>query len=125
MLTFSYHPRCGSLYFYFFTAQNKNFMKPLFFRLMILSCVWMILGSSRIAPANKVPTTKQTYYYWYYTDTDYYMEYSTTATAINDLEAQTAKLVNTQMGGGNSIANGYINTAIPHTPWPAVLLYTH
>ena len=100
-------------------------MIPHFTRVFILACAWMILGSAIPSSSHKVAAAKQTFYYWYWTDTDSYMQWASTATEINDLEAMTGKLVNTQPGGGTLLANGYTNNNYPHTVWPSVQLYSH
>jgi len=97
-------------------------MKVLITRLVILSFVWMLFGSASPTPT---PAAKQTYYYWYWTDDDSYLNYTTTATEITELENMTGHLVNTQAGGGTLLANGYNNNNYPHTLWPAVQLYMH
>ena len=99
-------------------------MKSRTLRLLMLAGAWMILGSATPAHQN-TPTAKQTMYYWYWTDTDTYMEYATTATAINDLEAMVGRSVTTQPIGGTLVGNGYINNIYPHNTWPAVQLYEH
>jgi len=93
-------------------------------RLSILAAAWMILGSA--APTrHNAPAAKQVYYYWYWADSDYFVEYVTTATAMSDFSAWTGHQVNTQPGGGTLVANGYSNNNYPHTFWPAVQLYAH
>jgi len=107
-----------------FPHNKPFFMKCTISRLCILAAAWMILGST--APArHNVSTAKQVYYYWYWSDGDVYVEYTTTSNAITDFSNWTGKLVNTQPGGGTLVANGYSNNNYPHTFWPAVQLYAH
>ena len=100
-------------------------MKLPFTRLCILAAVWMILGSATPTIKHPSPSVKQTFYYWYWTDTDSYHQWATTATEINDIENLIGLLVNTNQAGGTHIANGYTNNNYPHTTVPTVLLYAH
>lgn len=93
-------------------------------RLIILAGAWMIPGSATPAHPNK-PAAKQAFYYWYWTDTDTYLEYATTATAITDLISMVGRSVTTQPIGGVLVGNAYINNDYPHTTWPIVQLYEH
>ncbi|HVW60852.1 MAG TPA: hypothetical protein VHC48_12470 [Puia sp.] len=94
------------------------------FRLCILAAAWIILGSATPA-RHKSPEARQTMYYWYWDDTDFFFEYASTATAITDFEFATGKLVNTQPGGGTRLANGFLFSTYPHTLPPNVILFTH
>jgi hypothetical protein len=109
-------PGPSLLNFYFMTFRT--------FRLCILAAAWIILGSATPIRHN-APAAKQTYYYWFWADTDYLYEYATTGQACTDLMGLTGKTVNTQQAGGTLIVNGYILSNQPHTGWPQVLLYTH
>lgn len=87
--------------------------------------IWMTFSSALPASMENINATKQTFYYWYWTDTDTYLEYATTTTAINDLEFMTGKLVNTRNIGGTLVAKGFTKNDYPHTTVPAIWLYTH
>jgi len=103
---------------------KPHFMTSRMFRVCILATAWIILGSA--APTHhKTPVVKEASYYWFWADSDMYVEYCTTTVACSDFGDWTGHLVNTQQAGGTLVANGYLISTQPHSGWPQVQLYSH
>ena len=106
---------------------NFYFMTSRMFRLCILATAWIILGSA--APTHPktpvVPAVKEISCYWFWADSDFYVEYCKTSDACTDFGNWTGKLVNTSSAGGTLVANGYLVPTQPHSGWPQVQLYSH
>jgi hypothetical protein len=100
-------------------------MRSLSLRLIILAGAWMILGSATSVHNSKTSAVKQAHYYFYWSDTDTFLEYSTTAQAETDLTNLTGRQVDTNSSSGTLVAYGYTNSTQPHNTWPAVSLYEH
>jgi len=100
-------------------------MKPLFQRFILLSFAWMLLGSATIAKKPSAPAAKQAMYYFYWTDTDEFFEYTTVAGACTDIGNLLGSGISTNSSGGTLVSDGYTNSVQPHNTQPAVLLYQH
>ena len=69
-------------------------------------------------------THRSNSYYWY-DESDSYVDYNTVSSEITTLEDELDVLVDQNSVGGTAIESGYVNNADPHNYPPAVILYAH